>query len=113
MQNLVRSKSIRVTGNAGRGTAGAGPGWDLLYTLPDTPALFLPHCQWTQMLSTGHAPDQTLGTGARRRQLQDNQELQTAIQVVRRRLGLEQASQLLSNRRLLPSNLHLSVPCLQ
>ena len=31
MQNLVRSKTIEVTGNAGRGTAGAGPGRDLLY----------------------------------------------------------------------------------
>ena len=31
MQNLVRSKTIGVTGNGGRGTAGAGPGRDLLY----------------------------------------------------------------------------------
>ena len=30
MQNLVRSKTIGVTGNGGRGTAGAGPGRDLL-----------------------------------------------------------------------------------
>ena len=29
--NLVRSKTIGVTGNGGRGTAGAGPGRDLLY----------------------------------------------------------------------------------
>ena len=33
MQNLVRSKTIGVTGNGGRGTAGAGPGRDLLYNL--------------------------------------------------------------------------------
>ena len=32
MQNLVRGKTIGVTGNGGRGTAGAGPGRDLLYT---------------------------------------------------------------------------------
>ena len=33
MQNhLVRSKTIGVTGNGGRGTAGAGPGRDLLYS---------------------------------------------------------------------------------
>ena len=31
MQNLVRSKTVGVTGNGGRGTAGAGPGRDLLY----------------------------------------------------------------------------------
>ena len=31
MQNLVRRKTIGVTGNGGRGTAGAGPGRDLLY----------------------------------------------------------------------------------
>ena len=31
MQNLVRSKTIGVTGNGGRGTAGAGPGRNLLY----------------------------------------------------------------------------------
>ena len=30
MQNLVRSKTIGVTGNGGRGTAGAGPGRDFL-----------------------------------------------------------------------------------
>ena len=30
MQNLVRSKTIGVTGNGGRGTAGAGPGRDPL-----------------------------------------------------------------------------------
>ena len=30
MQSLIRSKSAAVTG--GRGTAGAGPGRDLLYT---------------------------------------------------------------------------------
>ena len=29
MQSLVRSKTIGVTGNGGRGTAGAGPGRDL------------------------------------------------------------------------------------
>ena len=34
MQNLVRSKTIGVTGNGGRGTAGDGPGRDLLYFLP-------------------------------------------------------------------------------
>ena len=28
MQNLMRSKTIGVTGNGGRGTAGAGPGRD-------------------------------------------------------------------------------------
>ena len=32
MQSLIRSKSAGVTG--GRGTAGAGPGRDLLYALP-------------------------------------------------------------------------------
>ena len=31
MQHLVRSETIGVTGNGGRGTAGAGPGRDLLY----------------------------------------------------------------------------------
>ena len=31
MQNLVRSKTIGVTGNGGRDTAGAGPGRHLLY----------------------------------------------------------------------------------
>ena len=31
MQNLVRSKTLGVTGNGARGTAGAGPGRDLLY----------------------------------------------------------------------------------
>ena len=31
MQNLVRSKTIGVTGNGGRGTAGTGPGRDVLY----------------------------------------------------------------------------------
>ena len=31
MQNLVRSKTLGVTGNGGRGTAGAGPGRDLLH----------------------------------------------------------------------------------
>ena len=34
MQNLVRSKTIGVTGNGGRGTAGAGPGRDLLLKTP-------------------------------------------------------------------------------
>ena len=33
MQNLVRSNTIGVTGNGGRGTAGASPGRDLLYVL--------------------------------------------------------------------------------
>ena len=33
MQNLVRSKTMGVTGNGGRGTAGAGPGRDLLYPM--------------------------------------------------------------------------------
>ena len=37
MQNLVRSKTIGVTGNGGRGTAGAGPGRDLLYIPTHTP----------------------------------------------------------------------------
>ena len=32
MQNLVRSKTRGVTGNGGRGTAGAGPGRNLLYS---------------------------------------------------------------------------------
>ena len=36
MQSLIRSKSAGVTG--GRGTAGAGPGRDLLYSPPATPA---------------------------------------------------------------------------
>ena len=34
MQSLIRSKSAGVTG--GRGTAGAGPGRDLLYIVPLT-----------------------------------------------------------------------------
>ena len=34
MQNLVRSETVGVTGNGGRGTAGAGPGRDLLYMYP-------------------------------------------------------------------------------
>ena len=38
MQNLVRSKTIVVTGNGGRGTAGAGPGRDLLYGSRGVPA---------------------------------------------------------------------------
>ena len=38
MQNLVRSKTIGVTGNGGRGTAGAGPGRDLLYGSRGLPA---------------------------------------------------------------------------
>ena len=38
MQNLVRSKTIGVTGNGGRGTAGAGPGRDLLYGSRGVPA---------------------------------------------------------------------------
>ena len=35
MQSLIRSKSAGVTG--GRGTAGAGPGRDLLYSSPRCP----------------------------------------------------------------------------
>ena len=38
MQNLMRSKTIGVTGNGGRGTAGAGPGRDLLYGSRGVPA---------------------------------------------------------------------------
>ena len=38
MQNLVRSKTIGVTGNCGRGIAGAGPGRDLLYGSTGLPA---------------------------------------------------------------------------
>ena len=38
MQNLVRSKTIEVTGNGGRGTAGAGPGRDLHYGSRGVPA---------------------------------------------------------------------------
>ena len=38
MQNLVRSKTVGVTGNGGRGTAGAGPGRDLLYGSTCLPA---------------------------------------------------------------------------
>ena len=38
MQNLVRSKTIGVTGNGGRGTAGASPGRDLLYGSRGVPA---------------------------------------------------------------------------
>ena len=38
MQNLVRSKTIGVTGNGERGTAGAGPGRDLLYGSRGLPA---------------------------------------------------------------------------
>ena len=37
MQNLVRSKTIGVTGNGGKGTAGAGPGRDLLYIHTKSP----------------------------------------------------------------------------
>ena len=42
MQNLVRSKTIGVTGNGGRGTAGAGPGRDLLYNYETTGTSTLP-----------------------------------------------------------------------
>ena len=38
MQNLVRSNTIGVTGNGGRGTAGACPGRDLLYGSRGVPA---------------------------------------------------------------------------
>ena len=38
MQNLVRSKTIGVTGNSRRGTAGAGPGRDLSYASRGVPA---------------------------------------------------------------------------
>ena len=38
MQNLVRSRTIGVTGNGGRGTVGAGPGRDLLYGSRGVPA---------------------------------------------------------------------------
>ena len=38
MQNLVKSKTIGVTGFGGRGTAGAGPGRDLLYGSRGVPA---------------------------------------------------------------------------
>ena len=38
MHNLVRSKNIGVTGNGGRGTAGADPGRDLLYGSRGVPA---------------------------------------------------------------------------
>ena len=38
MQNLVRSKTIGVTGNGGRGTAGAGSGRDLIYGSRGLPA---------------------------------------------------------------------------
>ena len=38
MQSLVRSKTIGVTGNGGRGTAGAIPGRDLLYGSRGVPA---------------------------------------------------------------------------
>ena len=38
MQNLVRSETIGVTGSGGRGTAGAGPGRDLLYGSRGVPA---------------------------------------------------------------------------
>ena len=38
MQNLVRSKTIGVTGTGGRGTAGAGPARDLLYGSRGVPA---------------------------------------------------------------------------
>ena len=38
MQNLVRSKTIGVTGNGQRGTAGAGPDRDLLYGSRGLPA---------------------------------------------------------------------------
>ena len=40
MQNLVRSKTIGVTGNGGRGTAGAGHGRDLLYGSRGVPASY-------------------------------------------------------------------------
>ena len=38
MQNLVGSRTIGVTGNGGRGTAGAGPGRDLVYSSRGVPA---------------------------------------------------------------------------
>ena len=38
MQNMVRSKTLGVTGNGGRGTGGAGPGRDLLYGSRGVPA---------------------------------------------------------------------------
>ena len=38
MQSLVRSKTMGVTGNGGRGTAGAGPGRNLLYGSRGLPA---------------------------------------------------------------------------
>ena len=38
MQTLVRSKTLGVTGYGGRGTAGAGPGRDLLYGSRGVPA---------------------------------------------------------------------------
>ena len=40
MQNLVRSKTIGVTGNDGRGTAGAGPGREVLYTYDFSSSVF-------------------------------------------------------------------------
>ena len=38
MQNVVRSKTIGVTGDGGRGRAGAGPGRELLYGSRGVPA---------------------------------------------------------------------------
>ena len=69
MQNLVRSKTLGVTGNCGRGTAGAGPGRDLLYGSRGVPAPYCrtgdlgphepcPRTPWVQILESVEAtPD--------------------------------------------------------
>ena len=55
MQSLISSKSARVTG--GRGTAGAGPGRDLLYHSLNGSKMSHSHtCQTLRMLMT-HQPN--------------------------------------------------------
>ena len=49
MQNLVRSKTIGVTGNGGRGTAGAGPGRDLFVVAEEYLPLTAAPGTWTLM----------------------------------------------------------------
>ena len=69
MQNLVRSKTVGPTGNGGRGTAGAGPGRDLLYGSRGVPAPYrrngdsgphepCPRTPWVQIVeSVESTPD--------------------------------------------------------
>ena len=50
MQTLVRSKTLGVTGYGGRGTAGAGPGRDLLYRVFSMLGI-LPEWFWVFLLT--------------------------------------------------------------